>query len=435
MPDGSIQRTESFVVILLIVAYVLLYVIGRLRRTRPGFDIRTPAVAGVTLRVLAVVALNSVSVQSQLRGGDESTFLDYARAIAASPWGRGNLPHGRYQLQTDVFAAQIKLLPVTNTALRVTQIGIAMLGIILIAAAVHDLAGPRAARLMAWLVALEPANIFFNGALHKEPLMVLASGLVVFGGTKIWQRLAPGGIALSALGGLIAVETRSYAGWFLVSATVFLILVAGLRHLKGSLRGLPAVYAVALALFLLTPTLLSVTSNKSLQTLQVSQNANTSQSTGNSGAPNGNNLALEQVNFSTRGAVITSLPRRMADLTFRPYPWQLHDISQQLGAVGTLIWIGGLILLVRFAWAVRRRGLAMLPPILFPFLFLLIAYSLSAGNAGTGFRYRTHLVLLGAAMLAVLREQVLRGRETSREPISAPPAATHYPSDSAPVPA
>jgi hypothetical protein len=39
--------------------------------------------------------------------------------------------------------------------------------------------------------------------------------------------------------------------------------------------------------------------------------------------------------------------------------------------------------------------------------FLLISYALSAGNAGTGFRYRTHVVLLAVAVLAALREGVV----------------------------
>ena len=86
-------------------------------------------------------------MQDQLRGGDESTFLAYAHAIAGTPWGRGFLPHGSYQLQTELFAAQIKLFNLSPTALRVTQVGISMLGILLIVAAVYDLAGPRAARL------------------------------------------------------------------------------------------------------------------------------------------------------------------------------------------------------------------------------------------------------------------------------------------------
>jgi hypothetical protein len=50
-------------------------------------------------------------------------------------------------------------------------------------------------------------------------------------------------------------------------------------------------------------------------------------------------------------------------------------------------------------------------------MFLLVAYSLSAGNAGTGFRYRTHIVTLSLAMLIVLRSDYLS--RTSRWPAGA----------------
>ena len=54
------------------------------------------------------------------------------------------------------------------------------------------------------------------------------------------------------------------------------------------------------------------------------------------GKPNGNNLALEPVDFSSRTKIIIHLPQRVGDLLFRPYPWQDYDWSQRLGAIGTL---------------------------------------------------------------------------------------------------
>src|SRR5205807_7272192 len=136
-----------------------------------------------------------------------------------------------YQLQTVVFAMELKLVFLTVGAMRIVQVGIALSGVVLILGAIYDLADGRAARLAAWVLALEPASIFFNSALHKEPNMELAAGLIVFGGTMIWKRLDLRGILLCALGGLIAVETRSYAGWFLVSAAVLVLLHASLRSL------------------------------------------------------------------------------------------------------------------------------------------------------------------------------------------------------------
>jgi hypothetical protein len=420
--DGTVTA-EDFVLVLLVVSGVLAYTIRRLRRRRPEFAIGMPIAVAVAVRLLAVAAVNATgSLQAQLRGGDEQTFLDLANVLASTPWGRGFLPHGPYQLQTVVFAIQLKLGDFSTTTLRLTQIGIATLGFILILAAVHDLSGARPARLAAWLLAFEPASIFFDSEIHKEPLMVLASGLVVFGGTKIWQHLDPAGVLLAGLGGLIAIETRAFAGWFLVSASVLLLLHAALRRLDRPGRALPIVYAIVVLAFLVTPTLLSITSNKSLQTLNQAQGYTTgAQAATGGGGANGDNLALETVDFSTRGAVITNLPERVFDLIFEPFPWQLGDISQQFGAVGSLVALALLFGLLRYAWRDRGRILGLTAPILYPMLFLLIAYSLSSGNAGTGFRYRTHLVVLGVAMFVVLREQALRARAEERVPVPIPP--------------
>jgi hypothetical protein len=58
-------------------------------------------------------------------------------------------------------------------------------------------------------------------------------------------------------------------------------------------------------------------------------------------------------------------------------------------------------------------------------LFLLMAYALSAGNAGTGFRYRTHIVLLAVAILMALREGVQPARQAREQP--APPPRIDQP--------
>jgi hypothetical protein len=259
----------------------------------------------------------------------------------------------------------------------------------------------------AWVLALEPASIFFDSGIYKDPNMDLAAGLVVFGSTMIWRRLDVRGVLVCALGGAIAVETRSYAGWFLVAAAVLVLLHSALRHMDRPFRALPVVYAVVVAAMLITPVLLQASSKKNLQTLQLSQNANAIGAGEGSGGANGSNLALEQVNYSSRGQILQHLPQRMLDLITRPYPWQLGDSSQRFGAVGTLVCYVVLLLLVRYAWLSRGRVMARAAPLIYPMFFLLVAYSLSVGNAGTGFRYRTHLTLLAIALLAILREQAM----------------------------
>jgi hypothetical protein len=293
-----------------------------------------------------------------------------------------------------------------------------MLGLVLILAAVHDLMNGRAARFAAWIMVFEPASIFFNSELHKEPLMELAAGLIVFGGTKIWQKLDLRGILLCVLGGAIGVETRAYAGWFLVSAAVVLLLAASLRNMDRPMRAMPLFYAVVIAAFLTTPVILQASSKKNLKTLQQSQTANaTGAGEASTSGSNGDNLALEKVNLSTRGAIITNLPKRIRDLLLKPYPWQLGDTSQRIGAVGTLFAYAIFILFLRYAWLSRGAVFRRTAPLLLPFFFMMVAYALSAGNAGTGFRYRTHLVTLAIAAMAIVREHYLEARADGRVPV------------------
>jgi len=390
-------------VAILFVGVVLIFVSLRLGRTRPGFTIGKALMVAFVLRLLAIVAINATGIGASLRGGDENTFLSLAELVAKSPLGHGDLPHGVYQLHTVLFALQIKLGFINVTALRVTQAGISLLGYVFMLAATYDLGGRRATRLAAWLLAFEPSSIFFNTEIHKEPLLELAAGLVVFGGAWIWKRLDLRGIFICALGCMIAIETRGYAGWFLACASVLLILHASLRNMARRGTAVALVYAVVVAAMVVGPTVLAATGGKNLKTLQASQAANAAGiGEGGTGGANGSNLALESVNVSSRGAVISSLPTKIRELVLQPYPWQLHDSSQMFGAVGTLFAYAILILLIRFGWLNRGQFFGRAGPFLYPLLFEMVAYSVTVGNAGTGFRYRSHLVTLGICAMSVL---------------------------------
>lgn len=407
-------HAEGVILTTLFVGGVLWFLVRKFRRSRPDLRIGGPIAVGLGLRLAAIAGIGLTGLGSTLRGGDETTFLYYANYLAHQPLGHGYIPHGVYELHVVLFALEDRI-GLTVGAMRIVQVGIALTGVVLIVAAVHDLAGGRAARLAAWLMAFEPASIFFNSALHKEPNMELAAGMVVFGGTMIWRRLDVRGLVLFALAGLIAVWTRSYAGWFLVSASVFILLHASLRNLNRPLRAMPVIYGILIAAFLVTPTLLAATSGKNLRTLQQSESAYANSIGTGSGGPNTDNLKDEKVDFSTRGKVLTNLPLRIRDLILKPYPWQLSDTSQRFGAIGTLLTYALLAFLIVYAWESRGKIFARAGPVLYPMLFLLVAYSLAAGNAGTGFRYRTHLVTLAIAAVAILREQAQLARARRRE--------------------
>jgi hypothetical protein len=395
--DQTIQNLLAGAVTALLLIYGLMVLVRLLRRRRPGLAIGVPLAIAATLRVLAAAGVSLTSIGSELRGGDEISFLAQSRTIADAPFMNSDWTSALgTALHKFVFALQIWILGSPEFVLRLTEIGIAVAGIAFMAAAVYELAGARAAVIATWLLALEPSGIFFSSLLHKESNMMLAEGLLAFGGARMWKRGDLTSLPIIVVGCMVGVATRPYAGWFLIAAGAAITLHAGLRtSRRGEVSSFGLIAIVILFAAIAAPTVWKASSGESLKVLQESQNAN---------ATDSSNLSLETVDFSSRGGIITHLPQRVWDLTFKPYPWQLGSSSQRIGAFGGLITIVLLYFLV--TEILRRRGelFARAGPLIYLGFFLLIAYSLSTGNAGTGFRYRTHLLIVGVAMFATLRE-------------------------------
>jgi hypothetical protein len=197
------------------------------------------------------------------------------------------------------------------------------------------------------------------------------------------------------LGCLIAVATRPYAGWFLIAAGAAITLHAGLRSRRGAGHPLVLVAIVVLFAAIAAPTVFEASTERGLFVrLQESQDANAADLEAN--------LSLERVDFSTRGAIAVNLPVRVRDVLFRPYPWQFGNRSQQVALIGSLFSLTLFALLARQLWFNRGQIMARAGPLVYIGLMLLIAYSLSAGNAGTAFRYRTQVVAIAVCLLVVL---------------------------------
>jgi hypothetical protein len=410
--DQMIHNLLATLAIALVVGYALWLLVRGLSRSRPDLSIGGPVAVAVLVRVAAAGGVSLTGIAGTLRGGDESSFLGDAIVISQTPFGSSSWMDALIgDLHVFGFAAQIWALAPPETALRITQAGIAVAGLALLAVAVYELAGPRAATIAMWLLAFEPASVFFSSLLHKEPNMMLAGGLVAFGGAVMWKSGKLSYLLPISAGCLVAITTRPYAGWFLIAAGAAITLHVGLRaHRQASVRGLALLAIVFLFGAISAPTALELSSDESLErNLQPSQEANTRED-------DDANLSLERVDFSTREAVIINLPQRMFDVLLRPYPWWAANTEQQLGVLGSLAALTVLALLLRELIRNRGRIMERAGPLVYVGFFLLIAYSLSAGNAGTAFRYRTHLVAPAICIVTALwiaREQ--RTRSAAKE--------------------
>jgi hypothetical protein len=407
--DDRVYAAEGLLLTILI-GVVAIWLVGQvLRRSRPDLDLRRQLGVAFAARVLGACALSLTSFAATARGGDEPGFIYEAHLLAHRPFSSPFWLHaltGHFvvpnqfketgTLHTFLMALQIKFFGASILAMRTTMAAISVVGIALLAAAVYELAGSRAAKLTAWVLALEPANVFFSTALHKEPTLYLAEGMVALGGALLWRRARPGPVLLMACGCLVAISSRPYAGWFMAVGCALVLLHAAVRTVSSRAGWVVAVATVLVGIAVLsTPTIADHVTEPGIQQLQVSQAANATNTQ--------SHLALGAVDFSSRDAIIVNLPRRMFDLMLRPYPWQLGDASQRLAVTETLFLLALIALFARAVFYRTRALLGSVGPLVYPAFMLLVAYSLAVGNAGTGFRYRTQIVLLVVPILAVLR--------------------------------
>ena len=322
LSDRSLYLAECVLIALAVGAWVLWLLVRLLRRGGPDLRIGWPIAVAFVVRFLAAAVVGSISLGTQLRGGDETTFLGRAHDLVNySLASSKSLDAATSSLHTWIFSLNFRVFHPEPSllTLRVEMITFSVVGLTLLTAAVYELAGAQAARVAAWILALEPANVFFSSLLHKEPLMYMAEGAVAFGGAVYWTRGKLVALVPIVFGCLIAIATRPYAGWFLGAAAVAVILHASLTRQRG-----PRAVALACAMVLLVagffPMVWNASSHKSLQGLQQSQEANASNTSAN--------LSLEHVDYSTRGRLITNLPQRISDVILKPYPWQSQNASQ-----------------------------------------------------------------------------------------------------------
>ena len=413
--DAQLYEGEVALLALLVCGIALAWLARGVRRRRP--DLNLGFVIAVAFAVRGLVALSFPflgSLGEELRGDDDSLFFNQANRLAETSLSDGLWPDTLTgELNVTIFALQLKLLGGPGgTSLRIVQAALAVAAIALVALAVRELADKRAALAAAWFLALEPSSVLFTSILHKESLILLGEGLVVLGLARSWVRRDLGGVPLAAAGVLLAFLTRSYAGGFLLLATVLVyahLLASGLgperrRHPRFALA-LVGGAALGLAGAAMSDSLL-----RQLDGLQQTDFGIN------------NNLQLSPVDFSTVGGILSGLPGRLFDFVFRPFPWQAENVSQALGVFTTLLTYGLYVLL---AIGLRRGGRDAARRVA-PFLWLagclVICYALSTANAGTGFRHRIHLFvpLVGAVsiLFAAQLEPVFR-RLSAKLPLAA----------------
>lgn len=411
--DVVVYEGLAFLLALSAWSWSLLWLSRRFCRSRPGLQLAKIALAALLARVSVAVLVSALPNSETLRGPDDGGFFSQGMSMGdLSPFASDWLEQLSGRAHVVFIGVQASVLGAPgDLALRVTQISLAVAGILFMVAAVYDMAGPRAAMIAGWLLAFEPSHLFFSGLFHKESLVLLAEGIAALAAVRMWIRRDAVAWALLATSVMVAMSVRPYAAILMLGGAGLLTSIhAHLRRLAPMKpRNIPAALAIAAcALLVVTP--IALGGREELSHLQRSMNVQ---------ARNNANLALSPVDFSSPTSALANFPGRAADFLFRPYPWQIQNSSQRAAVPGTLVAWAVLLIALIGCLLTARTVLPRAAPVLYLLGTTLIIYAFTTGNAGTGYRHRVHVVFFGIALVAVVVDSFGRRSATgaSQQPV------------------
>jgi hypothetical protein len=123
----------------------------------------------------------------------------------------------------------------------------------------------------------------------------------------------------------------------------------------------------------------------------------------------------QDVDVSSVGGAISSIPEGMVNLLFAPFPWQVVSIRQSITLPEMVIWWASFPLLVLGLWFSIRYRLRMISPILIFTVMLTLSYSVFQGNVGTAYRQRAQLLVFYFIFIAVGFVLILEKREERKQ--------------------
>jgi len=285
-----------------------------------------------------------------------------------------------------IAALQLKIGPDSYHAMKLTFAMIGLVGIFLFYRAAEQLLG-KYAPVAFWILLLYPSILFWSSIFGKDPPVLAAIGLHVWGLANLAAHRKPKYL-LAVVGGILAVSTiRIWMGPILILPCLLLIV----SRIKSMGWRLVSLATIALALITLGSATMDRLSLNNASDLVEATRAVTN------GWDNANSSLQRDVELNSSWDLLLFAPRGLFDTFFRPLP---GDVDNLFG------WMAGVentVLLLLSAWAAFRfRPAYLRNPVFFWSMTLLLtwglAYSIVAHrDLGTAVRFKLQIlpILLG----------------------------------------
>jgi Dolichyl-phosphate-mannose-protein mannosyltransferase len=283
----------------------------------------------------------------------------------------------------------------------------------------------KVARLAALAVAFYPSLVLWSSQGLKDAPIVFLLAFAILATLKLGEKLSVAYliVLVASLFGLLSL--RFYVFYMILVAVGGAFLI-GMREVSASSFVRQFVVIVALGLSL---TYLGVTRYASLQMeqygqLEQLQRARLDASRSQSGFE-------RDVDVSTTGGALSTIPVGLLYLLFAPFPWQLASLRQSITLPEMIIWWASFPMLVLGFWFSVKYRLRQISPILVFSVMLSLAYSAFQGNVGTAYRQRAQLlvfyfifVAVGYVLMQEKREERRRQELQARQEVATGNAAT-----------
>ena len=251
------------------------------------------------------------------------------------------------------------------------------------------------ARRSAFAVAFFPSFIIWSGQLLKDGLIIFLLVLAITMVLQLQEKISYMAI-LVLLASLFGIITLRFYIFYMVAIAVAGSFIIGVSNRSASIfRRAGALLVIGVGL-----TYLGVIRNASLdyeryadlERVQISRMDLARSAESGFG---------EEVDVSTAGGALWSMPVGFAYLMFAPFPWQVSSLRQAITVPEVFLWWATIPFMISgIVYAVRHR-LRSAFPILFFAVTLTLAYSIFQGNVGTAYRQRTQIQVFLFIFIAV----------------------------------
>jgi 4-amino-4-deoxy-L-arabinose transferase-like glycosyltransferase len=252
----------------------------------------------------------------------------------------------------------------------------------------HIFRNVRAARLSAVFVAFYPSLVLWSSQGLKDGPVVFLLALSMLATLRLAERFSVKHLLILVVG-MFGIHSMRFYIFYMMAAAVGGALLIGRSQLSARSVARQAVIAALLGLSM---TYMGVLRTATSQ-LEAFGNLDAVQNSRHDLARSADSGFGEDVDVSTTGGALATIPLGMIYLLFAPFPWQLTNLRQSITFPEMLVWWASFPMLAVGLWFTLKHRLRQALPILIFTAMLTLAYSVVQGNVGTAYRQRSQLLV------------------------------------------